>query len=359
MTTHQSPETVAETLTEHDGDPVRVWLADSELVVPTEPYDGRSVCQATTSVESFEAVIDFASLEDEGMSLMGMLHLSDSEWQRIGLEHHWEHPDAYLDGEQRMLDVWASRDWDDGPESPFDRPELSVYVAKTTAAIRRGSSGLDRLTVGTIAALEPLGELDPWPTKRPGLAVEPPQTTPVSTLDEADPLDPTAQVLEALYVVNKHAKQEADRAASAYAEGRGSDARFHSLRKQALYDVKTVALHRVVVSSEAKVAFEHHTIGGDPFLCFSVDGWSFHQPLDAVDDALLERVGRETAGASDNDASIDYDRTTTVEHADCSLEAALCQFQRVGIDANEYLEQSTILDEWWSERSVEWSCLHD
>lgn len=80
--------------------------------------------------------------------------------------------------------------------------------------------------------------------------------------------EPDAATLEAVYNLNKHAKKYARLADENWRRRKKATARANSLKKKALYAVKSHGINRFLLDGEdTLVAVERHTINGDPFLC--------------------------------------------------------------------------------------------
>lgn len=356
MTDTQPPDTVVSALVDRTGAPVRVFVVDGEVSIPTEPYDGISYATTTVPLHSFEARVDSASIEDGGMTLMAMLHLSDREWSRLCLDKQWEADDAVTYGEQRMLDVWAARESgivpDDRRNIPFGRATVEVSLSKTPRGLQK--DGPMTVEVGEIAAVEPLDTLIEEPVRRETELPDPP-APPELDWEAIGEVYPTEEVLEAVYIINKHAKRFATKASEAYEQGRGAKARAYSLQKDALYTTKSVVLHGIVKAAPHAVDTEWHRIDGTPFLSLSVDGWSFHQPSDSVTADLLECLG-EVPVTRATARSIEYDADEAVEQSDPSIVDALRVLNAVGVNANDYLAQTEVVHEagYWT---IEWQFL--
>jgi hypothetical protein len=380
-----SPDRIAHLLVTNVGSPVRVVLEDGRATIPTEPCRGGSPATTTVSVTHVDALVERAAIEDRGLSLFcpDGLHLPPSEWRRVGLDRHWNADDADLRSPffppQRTLEVWASREpasrdatdrshldglpddspvlaeWaatapDDAPERPpvpFDRPTL--YVRAVRAEGVTDVRGLDRVEVGRIARVEPLEALPEQPT-RPDVeprTVDPPSRSGRLDLEYEDlePLEPSEDLLEAVFTINRHAKRLDDEADAAYSRGDGAEARGLAIQKRALYRSKTVALHRMGRADPDAIRVDRHELYGDhEMLCVSLRGYSFHQPLDAVATGLL----RATIGHEDPSAlplePIDFEASTDTDELDLSLTQAIAVLRDHGIDPNDYLEETAVED---------------
>lgn len=198
------PDVIAHRLVTNVGAPVEVFLLNNELTVPIEPFDGDIPTRETVPAASFKAVIEAAEITDGGKNLFGMngLHLPASEWERLGFDKHWEHPDADLRSPffppKRKFEIWATRDhagryepedpngtgsWmeaippdspvvapfdgqededhEEGLPPPLSRPHLILETVLSKAVTE--THGLERIKVGKIARVEILDDLDEWP----------------------------------------------------------------------------------------------------------------------------------------------------------------------------------------------------
>lgn len=87
-------------------------------------------------------------------------------------------------------------------------------------------------------------------------------------------------VLTALYVVNKHAKQFADEARRSYTQRNHSTAEINSERKEALYALK----HHVLTQLQPQAdRIAKHTIAGSDYYYLQFeDGWGFQIPTEEL-----------------------------------------------------------------------------
>lgn len=155
-----------------------------------------------------------------------------------------------------------------------------------------------------------------------------------------DPIEPTDDVLESLYVANKVAKQLSDDATAAYERGDTTTSNRCSVRKDALYRTKTAVLSRIVAADPDAVVGEYHAIDGDAWLFLTVNGWHFHQPPRAIGTDLTDRIEITNTPASPRDAP--YVRDPTIERSDRSLSEALVHLAEHGVNANDHLARPTI-----------------
>jgi hypothetical protein len=373
---------VAHTLTTREEQPVRVHLKDEEITIPTAPAPNRgSPPTDTVPCSSFDAVVEFAYIEDGGETLWARFHLPEGEWRRVGLQRHWDHEDADVHGDQRGLELWGSRfdmydrfdesayvppvpdgspvltehdapgDWPDTPTAPFGSLDLSFYAAYAEDVVDFHNTW-EEVKVGEVAAVEPLETLAEWPEE---IEYEsrvsdwsPPSRHPDIDYDELDPLDQTTDLLDAVFVINRHAKRLSEEGDAAYAQGLGADARAASLRKKALYKTKTVAIHRLVKAAPETVAVRKHTLGG-PGVFWLVEfdaGYSFHQPVAAVEDELLNAVCDQSPEEYETTA-IDFDASSKTDDLPCSLSTAVARLREDGIEPNDHLDATRVEDYDW------------
>lgn len=370
------PDQIAHVLSVSESEPVRVFLEDREATVPLEPVTERGGCRTQTVPGAyFDAIVEFVDVADGGETLWTKFHLPKSEWRRLRLHKHWEQENAEDWRHERILDSWASRfanqidstdddggytspapddsptvtvyedhDFDiDDPPAPFDRPSLEMEAA-TADSVRDYGNAWTTIDVGTIRAVVQRTELSEQPVKRdvePPELPEPPSPHPAVDFDGLSSLPHSEDVLEAVYTINRHAKDLDEKAEQAYRTGQGAEARAHSVRKKALYSVKTIALHRLVKDMSEQVSISRHEIHGVEMYCLRLsEDYSFHQPLDAVADELLDAVGCDDSDVHE----INFTRSTDVSSLDQSLQEALSILADDGIDVNEHLETTTVED---------------
>lgn len=197
------PDLIAHKLVTHVGFPAEIFLLDNEITVPIEPFDGEVPAQETVPAASFKAVIEAAEITDGGMTLFGMngLHLPAAEWERLGLQKHWDHPDADLQSPffppKRKFEIWATREFHGSePDNEFTTaaemdtipthsPVLTEFQAskgKDSEIVRPPSfsrphliletvltknvtetHGMERIIIGKIARVDILKDIPDWP----------------------------------------------------------------------------------------------------------------------------------------------------------------------------------------------------
>lgn len=378
--TNMDPDEIAHILAVNEESPVRVTLTDHQATIPTEPCTERaSAPTETVPLNSFEAVATMVDIADGGETLWAHLHLSESEWNRAGFGAHWNAEEAEDHGEQRILEVWASRfnnyddytplipddspvnkEWrvwsDDEPSvppAPLTQPTLEMD-AMYSESVRDYGNAWQTVEVGTIAELTVLDDLDEWPETRETPTVEEiwdsaddellPSRHPTIEFDDITPLEPSPELFDAIVTVNRHAKKLGKNGDEAYRNNQRATAKKYSVQKYALYDLKTIALHRLAKHEESEIQLEKHEIHGREYWCFYFsDGdnkWSFHQPVEAVDEAVIDRFVADADSVLPE--SIEYTPSTETDGLPQSLENALTVLDEQGLNANEQLSQTVI-----------------
>lgn len=292
--TTMNPDEIAHILAVNEASPVRVTLSDHQATIPTEPCPDRgSPPTETVPLDDFDAVVDIVDIADGGETLWAHLHLPESEWNRTGFGAHWEAENADDHGNQRILDVWAGRfdnfdkyenidytppvpddspvleewrEWSDDktpfPPAPLTQPKLEID-AMYSEDVRDYGNVWETVEIGTVVEVEALDDLDEWPEKR-----DKPSPTEIWDIDEDEllpsrhptidfdniaPLEPTPELLKAIFTVNRHAKKLGEAGDQAYRQNQGATAKKYSVRKHALYNLKTIALHRIAKHTESDI----------------------------------------------------------------------------------------------------------
>lgn len=135
------------------------------------------------------------------------------------------------------------------------------------------------------------------------------------------------RVFEALYVLNKRAKQLAREADTAPALS-PTAATIPLLKRDALYRVKYLALE--ALSADATY-IEIHEIRGTEFYCFYFDGWSFHAPCEAIA-GEIPITGVQVLP--------DFETGSRIDRSHLSIDVALRVLaDGLGLDANAHLDR--------------------
>jgi hypothetical protein len=374
------PDRVGHILSAGEKKPVRVYLEDGEITVPIKPVkERRGPETVTVPCACFDAIVDMVDIADAGETIYARFHLPESEWCRLGLHKHWEEDNAEDWRCERIIEVWLSRfknassgEYDsdrysspvpsdsptvtiyeehdfeiNSPPAPFDRPDLEFDVA-TAESVSNYHNARTRHTLGSVKTVELLDSIDEWPEKRdvspPNGRYKIPSKHPQVDFDEVDPLPIDRNILAAVHAINRHAKRLNEEADRAYKIGEGAEAKVKSTQKKALYDAKTIAVHRLTKSAPDAVDLRLHGLYEDvEMYCFrfSTD-YSFHQPRDAVDDELLDAVGWNIH--NEEAREIDFQPSTDVSNLQLSLSEALGVLSSHGIDANDHLQTEVVED---------------
>jgi hypothetical protein len=154
-------------------------------------------------------------------------------------------------------------------------------------------------------------------------------------------------ILEALYTINKIAKNYSKESQDAYQSGFKEQAKVLSIKKSALYDYKSHILKKLYSQAEK---IKQHTIHGDPFYCFYFKEYSFHSPAEEFEKINPEQEAEENITESFESDSIPQDELPMSE------QEALKTLQSEFGSANQFV-QPKILSTRYSYRSIGWSYL--
>jgi len=387
------PDKIAETLIDTDHPYVRIDVLGGTLSVPAEAYT------ATThdvQINSFYAYLHDATEEDRGGSFMGLLKISERVAKHLQIDDVGEDKEPLT-----SIDIWASRPElalgnelngyreapsaqvlsalglsnegpyghhlqeaiEDGhPVSPLNPLALQIHYPTSEPSPRLyrshtyTHSRYVTESIGQIASSEPVSRCDV-----PDYAIvdeepeqsgpEPPYMSPFAShptigWDTLDPLEPTETIIDALYTINKYAKKEAKNGTDCYRSGEKARAKVHSVRKTALYAVKSIAIHRLVKTDPDNVTVTKHKIDGDEFwcFCFEVLGQSFHQPVEAVVSDAIDALAHSDGTVESEDVSeIELESAVPDDLPDLksALETLAADY---GIDANDYLTQHSVTE---------------
>jgi len=150
---------------------------------------------------------------------------------------------------------------------------------------------------------------------------------------------PSSEVLKALYVLNKHAKQFATQARQSYKSRNHSEADLNSNRKEALYSTKAQILLQLYPQADR---IEKHIIDGSSYYHFAFeDGentWKFHLPTSELSISSSDIEAEKT---------LEYEKDGRVEGVDMTLKTALRTLNdELGINANSHLPPSDTNSSW-------------
>lgn len=144
---------------------------------------------------------------------------------------------------------------------------------------------------------------------------------------------PRGDTLEALYVINKHAKKYANQGTERYRNGQKAAAKRNSVRKDALYSVKSRVIEHIYEHTED---IRLHEMRSSLFFLFDFGNVSFHSPIDTV--AIDADPYRDTTTPLD-----DFHKEENKEYTSLSLKEALTFFETAfDINANDHLSQTHV-----------------
>jgi hypothetical protein len=138
---------------------------------------------------------------------------------------------------------------------------------------------------------------------------------------------PLDQILEALYVINKTAKQKKDR----WKREQGAASKRAKIRRDALYQLKYDILTRI---PDEQCRIELHKINENEFYCYYYDSRAFHAPVSAVPTPNSISAIRELR---------DFCPSITAHQSNIETTDAL-QFLRfhLGMNINDYIQQQSV-----------------
>ncbi|WP_133412167.1 hypothetical protein [Halalkaliarchaeum desulfuricum] len=387
------PDNIAETLIETDHSYVRIDILGGALSVPAEAYTSTT---HDVQLNSFYAYLRDATEEDGGGSFMGLLKISEQMARHLQIDNVGEDKEPLT-----SIDIWTSRPElalgdelkgyrdapktqvlsalglsDDGPYihhleeaikeghpvSPLNPPKLQIHYPTSEPSPRSyrshtyTHSRYVTESIGQIAGVEPLSRsevpdysiVDEEPEKK---GPEPPYISPFAShptigWDTLESLEPTETIIDALYTINKYAKEEAENGTKCYKSGEKARAKVHSVRKTALYAVKSIAIHRLVKADPDNVTVKKHEIDGNEFWCFCFEafGQSFHQPVEAVVSDAIDTIANSD-GTVESDDAAEIELKSDIPGNLADLESALETLATDhGIDANDYLTQHRVTE---------------
>lgn len=159
-------------------------------------------------------------------------------------------------------------------------------------------------------------------------------------------------VLQALYCINKYAKEYAQEASKAYDSGFGEQARLYSVKKSALYDYKEYLL-KSLYEEDYVENITVHEIDGEKYYCLYVGDYSFHTPMDTFDVEFSEDVDSEGTDITDEFAS-----NVPESELPLSEREALEHLEEAFVSANRFVTPKFI-DATHGARSVGWRYLSE
>jgi hypothetical protein len=175
----------------------------------------------------------------------------------------------------------------------------------------------------------------------------------------------TDTTLEALFVVNRIAKQYARRATDAYEQGFGGAAKTESLRKGALYRLKSHVLGVLYVRDDVD-EIQKHYIDGEAYYCLQIGEFQFHAPIVEFEESV-NRLDTDTDGASGDspDSSRVEEEVTDVEYlsefttSDTVPGEMMSEREALQHIAREFRSANTFVHPFNDGRPIGWSYLPD
>lgn len=137
------------------------------------------------------------------------------------------------------------------------------------------------------------------------------------------------ELLQSLYVINKHAKQYAEQGTENYRKGKKASAKRNSVRKDALYTLKSLILDDI--KDDAK-EITIHRIESNIFYCFTFKEYSFHSPYNQ----------HEIQVETDIESLDDFDSSSEKEITRSLKESLQYITEHTEYNPNEYLTQQYI-----------------
>lgn len=139
------------------------------------------------------------------------------------------------------------------------------------------------------------------------------------------------QLLEAMYVINKKAKQLSKESKESYKNHDARESKEHSIKKEALYDLKAKLLYDNKSQADS---IEIHEIKGDQYFYFIFGDFSFHSPVEKH-----ETISEDNK----NKLQLENFQTDSKNKTDKSLKDALELIKKeTGYNANNFLKQEYV-----------------
>lgn len=159
---------------------------------------------------------------------------------------------------------------------------------------------------------------------------------------------PKSETIEALYTINKIAKNYSQNSKDAYKSGFKEQAKILSIKKSALYDYKSHILERLQEQNQTD-RIKKHIIDGEPFYCFYFRNYSFHAPTEDFQNIKTKQKEENITDEFQSQA-VSEDKLPMTEQE--ALKTLQSQFGSV----NQFV-QPKLLSTTYSYRSMGWSYL--
>lgn len=145
------------------------------------------------------------------------------------------------------------------------------------------------------------------------------------------------KLIKSVYKSNKQARRYANLAEYNYKIGKKAAAKANSVRKKALYDLKTDILS-LLYRSDVVDSVRYHEINNRLYWLFEMGSWSFHVPTDHIDIDTSD-----VANPSEPVELVDFHKSQNANRTSQSLKESLLFIQnKLNLSANDYLSQSHI-----------------
>lgn len=156
-------------------------------------------------------------------------------------------------------------------------------------------------------------------------------------------------IVEALYTVNKIAKNYSQESQESYQSGFKRQAKILSTKKSALYNYKSHILRELHDQNNVE-EIRRHTINGDSFYCFHIGDYSFHSPVKDFENITVRQ--EENITDSFESQTVNKDELPTSERE------ALKTLQSKFGSANQFVHPK-LLSSGYSYTPTGWSYLEE
>ena len=369
---------------------LKLYPLNGEITVPTEPYISGTPETKTVSCEWIELKeCDTSGLrvDDGGLTVWGNLKFSREEWKRLGFNELVDHPRAkrheiltddytyrtelvamrdhfsepvfhesvpnhgkHVPHDSPLLKEWRETVPEDErgvyPAYPFETPYIKMIVPYGEQADSQ-THGFDIITlteINHVEAVNQTGNDYTTPSLEDDEITLPKSVRPIVYKD-ALPLEPTTELLEAIFTLNKHAEQLFDKSISASKHGKDAQAKICLVQKNALHKIKSDVLHRFAkYASKNNIEIEvekHKTVGDSVCWCLNIsDEYSFHIPVEKTDSKMIQTLCDNPESVTPE--QIEKPTINDSESLPMTTKRALQTLKKYNIEPDEYLEKSLV-----------------
>lgn len=164
-------------------------------------------------------------------------------------------------------------------------------------------------------------------------------------------------VIEALWKANTLAKHYSEKSQRSYEYGYGADAKYFSVRKDAIYSLKSAFLNRVLEAHQQDIQdCEWHLINGETYLAVNFEDYGFHLPEEDITAPLPDGIPEPTDTDPD-DISDEFDSTPTIAPAEIDETAVFQKLAEAFESVNDHLGMKFVDSELQRPRPTGWSDL--